>query len=241
MALPKIDTPIYELDLPLSKKRIRFRPFLVKEQRNLLMALEAEDNESIEQNIKQVLHNCTLTEDVDIEKLPVTDVEYYFLNLRARSVGEVAENRYRCNNEVDGKECGNIMEVDVNLLDIKVDMPENITDTISLSNNMTVKLKYPEFSIIKEAKDTSDVSEFAIKMIASSIEYIHDGEQFYYASEVEQKELVDFVDSLNQQQFAKLEEFFNNLPRLQKTVDFTCSKCGFQHKLELEGLNNFFV
>jgi len=241
MGLPKIDTPIYELDLPLSKKHIRFRPFLVKEQRNLLMALEAEDNDSIEQNIKQVLHNCTLTEDIDIEKLPVTDVEYYFLNLRARSVGEVAENKYRCNNEVDGKECGSIMEVNVNLLDIKVDMPENITDTIKLSNNMTVKLKYPEFSIVKEAKDTTDIGEFAIKMIASSIEYIHDGEQFYYASEVDQNELVEFIDSLNQQQFVKLEEFFNNLPKLQKTVDFTCGKCEFNHKLELEGLNNFFV
>jgi hypothetical protein len=241
MALPKIDTPIYELDLPLSKKHIRFRPFLVKEQRNLLMALEADDNESIEQNIKQILHNCTLTENIDIDKLPVTDVEYYFLNLRSKSVGEVVENKYRCNNEVDQKECGNIMNVDVNLQDIKVEMPENITDTISLSNNITVKLKYPEYSIVKEIKDTPDIGEFAIKMIANSIEYIHDGEQFYYASEADPKELVDFIDSLNHQQFAKLEEFFNNLPKLQKIVEFTCNKCGFEHKLELEGLNNFFV
>ena len=241
MALPKIDTPIYELDLPLSKKHIRFRPFLVKEQRNLLMALEADDNESIEQNIKQILHNCTLTENIDIDKLPVTDVEYYFLNLRSKSVGEVVENKYRCNNEVDQKECGNIMNVDVNLQDIKVEMPENITDTISLSNNITVKLKYPEYSIVKEIKDTPDIGEFAIKMIANSIEYIHDGEQFYYASEADPKELVDFIDSLNHQQFARLEEFFNNLPKLQKIVEFTCNKCGFEHKLELEGLNNFFV
>lgn len=241
MALPKIDAPIYELDLPLSKKRIRYRPFLVKEQRNLLMALESEDTDSIEQNIKQVLRNCTLTEDIDIDKLPVTDVEYYFLHLRARSVGEVVENKYRCNNVVEEKECGNIMEVNVNLLDIKVEMSEEITDIINISNNMKVKLRYPEFSIVKEAKNTQDVGEFAIKMIASSIEYIHDGEQFYYASEVDQSELVEFVDSLSQHQFAKMEEFFNNLPKLQKTVDFTCNKCGFEHKLELEGLNNFFV
>ena len=95
--------------------------------------------------------------------------------------------------------------------------------------------------IVKEIKDTPDIGEFAIKMIANSIEYIHDGEQFYYASEADPKELVDFIDSLNHQQFARLEEFFNNLPKLQKIVEFTCNKCGFEHKLELEGLNNFFV
>jgi hypothetical protein len=241
MALPKIDTPIYELDLPLSKKHIRFRPFLVKEQRNLLMALEAEDEESIEQNIKQVLHNCTLTEDVDIEKLPITDVEFYFLNLRARSVGEIVENKYKCNNVVGDKECGNLMDVKVNILDLKVEMPEDVTDTIKLTDTLVVKLRYPEFAIVKEAKDTTDVSEFAIKMIASCIEYIHDGEQFYYASESTQEELIEFIDSLNQQQFEKMEDFFNSLPKLQKVVDFSCSKCGFEHKIEMEGLNNFFV
>jgi hypothetical protein len=121
MPLPKIDTPIYDLVLPLSKKEIRFRPFLVKEQKNLLMAMESNDKESVEKNVKQVLINCTVTEDVDIEKLPVVDVEYYFLNLRARSVGEVIENRYRCDNEVNSEKCGNIMDVKLNILDIKVE------------------------------------------------------------------------------------------------------------------------
>ena len=95
MALPKIDTPIYELTLPLSKKNIRFRPFLVKEQRNLMMAMESDDKDTIQKNIKQVLHNCTLTENVDIDSLPILDIEYYFIQLRARSVGEVVENKYR--------------------------------------------------------------------------------------------------------------------------------------------------
>ena len=241
MALPKIDTPIYELDLPLSGKHLRFRPFLVKEQRNLLMALEADDADTIEQNIKQVLHNCTLTEDIDIDRLPVTDVEYYFLHLRARSVGEVAESNYRCNNEVDDKECGNIMEVKINLLDIKVEKPDNVSDTIKLTNNITVKLKHPEFAVIKETKNTKDVTEFALKMIADSIEYIHDGDQFYYAKEADPSELLEFVDSLNQQQFSRIEEFFNNLPKLQKKVEFKCGKCGFDHSIDIEGLNNFFV
>ena len=97
MALPRIDTPIYELRLPLSGRLIKFRPFLVKEQKNLMMAIEANDKETIERNVKQVLHNCTLTENITIESLPVVDVEYYFLQLRARSVGEVVQNKYICN------------------------------------------------------------------------------------------------------------------------------------------------
>lgn len=241
MALPKIDTPVFELDLPLSKKHIRFRPFLVKEQRNLMMAMEANDIETVEQNIKQVLHNCTLTPNIVIDELPIIDVEYYFLNLRARSVGEVAENKYRCNNIVGDKECGNIMDVDVNLLDIKVEVPEEQHDTVKLNDHITVKLKYPQFSLVKRIKDSEDVSDFAFNMIAESIEYIHDGEQFYYAKETDPSELMEFVESLNQDQFQKLEDFFNNLPKLKKTLQFTCKKCGFEHEIEVEGLQNFFV
>lgn len=239
MALPKVDTPIYELDLPLSKKHIRFRPFLVKEQRNLLMALEANDSETIEQNIRQVLLNCTLTE-IDFDSLPVLDVEYYFLNLRARSVGEVVQNKYKCNNEVEDKECGNIMDVDVNILDIKVDMPETIKDEIRVTDKIVVKLKYPQFSIVKRAINTESATDLAFDMIAESIEYIYDGEQFHYAKEQEPEDLVDFVESLNQTQFAKLEEFFNNLPKLNKNIEMDCKKCGFHHKIKVEGLESFF-
>ena len=125
MALPKIDTPVYELDLPLSKKHIRFRPFLVKEQKNLMMAMEADDKETIERNIRQVLTNCTLSDNFDVDRLPVIDVEYYFINLRARSVGEIVENKYICTNEVDGVQCSNKMETKFNLLDITVDINPN--------------------------------------------------------------------------------------------------------------------
>ena len=200
MALPKIDVPVYELDLPLSKKHIRFRPFLVKEQRNLLMALESEDTEAIEQNIRQVLTNCTIT-DLDIDSLPLIDMEYYFINLRARSVGEIVENKYKCNNEVDGNECGNIMDVKVNLLDIKVKMNDDIRDTVRINEKLTVKLKYPQYSLIKRMSTVESAADMALDMIAESIESIHDGEQYHYASEVEPAELIEFVESLNQEQF----------------------------------------
>ena len=239
MALPKIDTPVYEIDLPLSKKHIKFRPFLVKEQRNLLMALEADDTETIQQNIRQVLINCTLTENINFETLPIVDVEYYFLNLRARSVGEVVSNKYKCNNEVDGKECGNIMDVDINILDINIEN-KKVNDEIKINDKITVKLKYPQFSIVKRAANTDSITDLAFDMIAESIEYIYDGEQFYYSKETDPAELIEFVESLNQEQFSKLEEFFNNVPALNKAVEMDCKKCGFHHTINVEGLESFF-
>lgn len=239
MALPKIDTPIYELMLPLSKINIRFRPFLVKEQKNLLMAMESSDKDSIEKNIKQVLHNCTLTENVDIEKLPVVDVEFYFLNLRARSVGEIVENKYRCDNEVEGKTCGNIMETSLNLLDLKVtNIKEN--DVVQLDDRISIKLNYPEFSVLNKLSKLENVADIAFELIADSIDYIYDGEQMYYARESTSKELVEFVESLNQKQFAKIEDFFSNLPVIEKKIEMRCTRCGFQHKLDVEGLESFF-
>lgn len=241
MALPKIDTPIYDLELPLSKKKIRFRPFLVKEQKNLLMAMESDDKDSIEKNIKQVLVNCTLTKGVKIENLPVLDIEYYFLNLRARSVGEIIENKYRCNNEVDGVLCNNIMETTLNLLEIKVEGLKENNDVIQLTDKISIKLKYPEFSVIQKVAGLENMTDVAFRMIAESIEYIYDGEQFYYAKETTTKELMDFLETLNQQQFSKIEEFFANIPKLEKKIEMKCSKCGFEHVLDVEGLDNFFV
>lgn len=241
MALPKIDVPTYELELPVSKKKIKFRPFLVKEQRNLLMAMESSDSSSIHQSIHDILYNCTLTENVEIDKLPIIDIEYYFINLRAKSVGETIDSRYRCNNEVDGVECGNIMEKQINLLEIKVQMNETISPEIQLTDKLMVKMKYPEFGIVKDSIKYDDITDITFNMIAQSIEYIYDGEQFYYAKESTVEEMVDFVETMNQEQFSKVENFFNNLPKLKETIEMDCKKCGFHHKIDVEGLESFFV
>ena len=240
MALPKIDVPTYEIELPVSKTKIKYRPFLVKEQRNLLMAIESSESTTIQQNIKDILYNCTLTEGVDIEKLPIIDVEYYFINLRAKSVGEVVESRYRCNNKVDGVECGNIMEKDIDLTKIQVQMKEDISSEIKLTSNISIKLKYPEFGIVKDSLKYENINDVTFNMIAQSIEYIYDGQQFYYANESTTEELIEFVEGLNQEQFSKIENFFNNLPKLKEKLDIKCSKCGFEHKIEVEGLESFF-
>lgn len=240
MALPKIDTPVYELTLPLSKKQIRFRPFLVKEQKNLLMAIEADDTETIERNIKQVLNNCTLSENVSIERLPVLDIEYYFIQLRARSVGEIVENNYICTNKIDGNECGSKMTATLNLLDIEVQKKDNTSDIIQLTDKISIKLKYPEFSTMEKIKDKNTAVAVAFQMIADSIEYIFDGQQYYYANETTPQELSEFIETLNTEQFVKIEEFFDNLPVLNKTVDIKCPKCGYDHSIRVEGLENFF-
>ncbi len=240
MALPKLDVPTYEIELPVSKKKVRYRPFLVKEQRNLLMAIESDESQAIQQSIRDILYNCTLTENIEIEKLPVIDIEYYFINLRAKSVGEIVEARYRCNNEVNGTECGNIMEENINLLDMKVQHPVVVSPEIQLTEKITIKLKYPEFSIVEDSLKYDNINEVTFNMIAKSIEYIYDGEQFYYAHESQPGEMLAFVEGMNQEQFTKVENFFNNLPKLKEVVDITCSKCGYQHHIEVEGLESFF-
>jgi hypothetical protein len=240
MALPKIDTPVYELELPLSKKQIRFRPFLVKEQKNLMMAMESDDKETIERNIRQVLTNCTITEGINVDSLPVIDVEYYFINLRARSVGEIVSNKYVCTNVVDDVECKNKMEATFNLLDITVDIDPNRKDIIQINDKISLKMKYPEFSLVDKLSKKDSAVDIAFEVVIDSIEYIFDGEQYYYAKETPRTELMQFIESLSQEQFSKLEEFFNDLPKLNKKVEMKCSKCGFDHTISMEGLESFF-
>ena len=241
MALPKLDVPTYELILPLSEKKIKFRPFLVKEQRNLLMALESNDAESIQNCVRDVLDSCTLTEGINISKLPIIDIEYYFTQLRGKSVGEIIESKYKCNNEVNNEVCGNIMETTINLTELKVQKPENIAPEIALTDNIVIKLNYPLFEVVEKSIDIDNNTEVTFNMIADSIEYIYDGKQFYYASEAQPGEMLSFVEGMNQEQFDRVEKFFHDLPKLQHQLNMTCGKCGYHHEIMVEGLENFFV
>ena len=240
MALPKLEVPTYELELPLSKKKIKYRPYLVKEQKALMMALESSDAKTIQHNVREILTVCTLSKDVDIDELPIVDIEYYFLQLRAKSVSEISESKYRCNNEVDDKVCGNIMEAKIDLTEIQPVQEEYVDPEIKLTNTITIKMKYPPFKLVKDSIDMDNITEVTFNMLAQSIEYVYDGEQFHYAKEVPVQELVEFIEQLNQEQFEKLEKFFNSIPKLSKKIDMTCSKCGFEHHLDVEGLESFF-
>jgi hypothetical protein len=240
MTLPKLEVPTYELVLPLSKKKIEYRPFLVKEQKNLLMAMESGDAQTIQRTVSEILKVCTLTPNVNIDSIPIIDIEYYFLNLRAKSVSEIVETKYRCNNEVDGKVCNNTMESKVDLTKIVPTTDVEVNPEIQLTETIIVKMKYPEFGLIKDSIDMDNITEVTFNMIANSIEYLYDGEQFYYAKETQPGEMLEFVENLNQEQFDKLENFFNNMPKLKQKIEMKCKKCGFEHAFEVEGLESFF-
>lgn len=240
MALPKLEVPTYELELPLSKKYIKFRPYLVKEQKSLMMAMESSDAKTIQHNVREILNVCTLNKDVNIDELPIIDIEYYFLQLRAKSVGEVADSKYRCNNEVEDVVCGNIMEAKIDLTQIMPVQEEYVDPEIQLTDKIMIRMKYPPFKLISDSIEMDDITEVTFHMIANSIEYIYDGDQFHYAKEQTTEDLVDFIEQLSQEQFEKLEKFFNSVPKLKKDLDITCSKCGFEHHLHVEGLESFF-
>lgn len=235
--LPSIDTPTYELTLPISKIKTKYRPFLVKEQKILLMAIQSDDSKFTQDNIKQIIKNCCLSE-INIDELSSTDIEYFFLQLRARSIGEILEAKYRCENIVDGESCKNLMAVNINLLDIAVDT-SNYTDIVKITESIGIKLRCPNFKTLEILQKNEDVVNKAFDIVKNCIEYIFDENNFYYRNEYSDKELDEFMDSLSVDKFKQIENFFNNIPKLSKDVDVKCSKCGYEHKIHLEGLQNF--
>jgi len=241
--LPKIDVPIYNVELPLTKKKIRYRPFLVKEEKLLMMAMESDDFKGVLTTIKQVANNCILDE-VDIDDLPVTDMEFLFLHLRARSVSEVVELNYKCNNTVkddDGndKTCNHIVKLDFNIFDIKPTFDEKHSNKIELSKDLGIVMRYPTFESVEMIEEDNDVQKvFAI--LVTCIDYIYDADNIYYAKDVTKEELVEFIDSMSRDQFEKVKTFFDTMPKLKKNVEFKCGKCGYSENIEVEGLQNFF-
>lgn len=246
MALPKIDVPVYECVLPSNKKKVKFRPFLVKEQKLLLMASESVEVKDVVDSIKQVVKNCLL-EDIDVDTLPVFDLEFLFLNLRARSVSEVVKVKYKCNNLIEPagideeeKRCGNIVDIEVNVLDINPSFGENHTNNIQLTDTLGIVFKYPTFEVIESMADKEE-NEAIFSLITKCVDYIYDSETMYYSKDITEQEIVDFIDNLTQEHLEKIKEFFDSMPKVKKTVSFDCNKCGHHEDIEIEGVQNFFV
>ncbi len=245
--LPKIDVPIFELDLPLTKKKVKFRPFLVKEEKILLMAMESDKEDSSILAIKQIITNCCLSEDIDIEALPITDLEFFFLNLRARSVSEVVDLQYKCNNKVkDDKdeevECGNNVKLSLNILDIKPEIAEGHSTKIELTPTMGIIMKYPSFKTIEATEKIEGGGvEKLMATIMNCIESVYTEETIFYAKDVSSQELSEFVESLTREQFAKVQLFFETMPKIKKKIDFDCKKCGYHENITVEGIQSFFV
>jgi hypothetical protein len=235
--LPKLDTPIYDLELPISKQKVKFRPFLVREQKILMMAQNSDDSDFVNDNVKQIIKNCCITE-VDVDKFSQIDVEYFFINLRARSIGEIVAARYRCNNQVGENICNNLMEVPINLLDVNVDFKEN-SDIIKLNDSIGLKMGYPDIKALSKIDSDKDILSVTLDIIYNCMDYIFDEDNLYYKSETPKQEVLDFLEQLSVDQFKQIENYFNNLPTLKEELDVKCNKCGFQHKITITGLENF--
>lgn len=241
--LPKIDVPVYEIKLPSTGESIKFRPFTVKEEKLFLMAYESEDVKYSVDTIIQVLNNCVVN-DIDVKELPTFDIEYLFLNLRARSIGEIVKLKYRCNNDVgteeEPKKCNSSVEIELNTLEIEPSKNPNHTNKIQLTEELGIVMKYPKMGLIK---DNTEVDDFnvVLDLIISCIDYIYDKDNLYYAKDSTKEELTEFLDSLQSKDLEKIKEFFDTMPKLKKNMDFSCSKCGYSENIELEGLQSFFA
>jgi hypothetical protein len=243
MALPKIDVPVYELKLISTGKTVRFRPFTVKEEKLFLMANETNEIDFIIKTIKQVINNCVL-DDVNVDDLPVFDIENIFLNLRAKSIGEDVSLKYRCNNDVkdgNGEEhkCGNLVQLDLNLLDIELPKLSKDVGKIMITDNLGLVMKYPTFDLVQKYQGKED-TETLLSMIVSCVDYIFDEEQIYYAKDTSQEEMVDFIENLQSKDLEKIKAFFDNMPKISKDIEFKCKKCGYSENINLQGVQSFF-
>ena len=238
MPLPKIATPTYELVLPSNNKTVKYRPFLVKEEKLLVLALESEDTKQITNAIKAVLSSCIQTRGVKVETLPTFDIEYLFLHIRGKSVGEVIEvNLYAPD---DGKTS---VPVEINIDDIKVQKDKEHDKKIKLDDNLVMEMKYPSLDqfINNNFEIGGDVSfEKSFELIASSIDTVYNDDEVWSASDCTNKELVEFLEQMNTVQFKKVEKFFETMPKLSHEVTFINPKTKKENTVLLEGLTSFF-
>lgn len=238
MALPQLNTVKYDMVIPSTGKQIKYRPFVVREEKVLLTSLESGDAQQITNAMRDIVEVCTFKE-VDIKSLAMFDLEYIFLKLRAKSVGENADITVRCTNE----ECEHMNPVQVNLDSVELVGDPKAEATIALTDEVGVSLKYPTVKRLEEimkGQTAENQLDVVIGMIAASIDSIYDASAVYPAVDSTPVELIDFIDSLNKEQFGKIQEFFDHFPKLKEDISFTCEKCGTHSDVSLEGLNDFF-
>jgi len=240
MTIPKIDVPIYDITLPSTGKTIKIRPFVVKEEKLLLMAIESKDNENIIKTTKQVINNCIISGDLDLEKMPFFDVDYLFIALRAKSIGENIETSYVCNNMVDGNKCGGVFTANIDISNCVIEKKDDITMDINISGKISIKMKYPSYSIMKMITGNESNFQKKIRIISSCIDRITNGDQTYSSKDFSKEELIEFIEGLTSEQFVKLEAFVDNLPSFVIESGGTCPKCGFEHKVKYTDFTRFF-
>lgn len=231
MSLPKLNVPTFELKLPSTGETVKYRPFLVKEHKILLTMSEADDSE-VARIVSELIDVCTFNK-LNVSKLPHFDIEYIFLMLRSKSIGEAVDVIVNC-------QCGEKIETSFNIDDIKVERKEGHTPKIMLTDDLGVEMNYPKFSDVVEVY-ASDDTEKIIEVVVKNIKGIFNNESYWDAKEQTAEELKEFVYTLTKNQFALIENFFVTAPKVVQEIECKCSKCGTLNKNRLEGLQNFFV
>ena len=239
MPLPKIATPTYELELPSSGKKINYRPFLVKEEKLLVLAMESEDTKQITTAIKAVIKNCIKTRGIKVENLPTFDIEYLFLNIRGKSVGEVLDVNIICPDDEKTQ-----VSVTIDLDSIQCQKSEGHTNKIKLDDNLMMEMKYPSLDqFIKSNFDMTDNNQLdqSFDLIASCIDKIFNEDEVWASEDCTKKEMSEFLESMNSAQFKEIEKFFETMPKLSHTIKVTNPETKVKSDVTLEGLAAFFA
>ena len=239
MPLPKIATPTYELTLPSTGKPVQYRPFLVKEEKLLVIALESEDNKQITTAIKAVLRACVLTKGIKVESLPTFDIEYLFLNIRGKSVGEELDVNVICPDDETTE-----VPVKIYLDDIEIQRDENHTNQIKLDDTLMMEMKYPSLDqFIKSNFDFSDKNQMdqSFQLIASCIDKVYSEDEAWATADCTKKEVNEFLESMNSNQFKEIETFFTTMPKLSHTIKVKNPNTKVESEVVLEGLASFFA
>ena len=239
MPLPKIATPTYELELPSTGETIKYRPFLVKEEKLLVLALESEDTKQITNAIKAVLKSCIQSKGVKVEALPTFDIEYLFLNIRGKSVGEEIEVNVICPDDEKTQ-----VPVSINIDDIEMQFSDDHTNKIKLDDNLMMEMKYPSLDeFIKNNFDFKETNQMdqSFALIASCIDKIYNEEEVWATADCTKKEVNDFLEQMNSSQFKEIETFFETMPKLSHTISVTNPKTKVKSDVLLEGLASFFA
>jgi len=238
MPLPKISTPTYELEIPSTGKKIKYRPFLVKEEKILIIAMESEDNKQIANAVKDVISGCIITRGVKVEELSTFDIEYIFLNIRGKSVGEDVEVLITCPDDNQTQ-----VPTLINLDDIKVHISKEHKRDIDLGNDLVLRMKYPSMNEFIKSNFSSAESigvDDTFDLISSCIEQVYNEEESWNASDCTKKELSEFLEQLSSKQFKQIETFFDTMPKLSHTLKVKNPKTGVESEVVLEGLTSFF-
>jgi len=240
MALPVMSTPTYNLVIPSTKKSVKYRPFLVKEEKSILIAQQSEDIVVMIDTLKDVIRSCIL-DKIDPDSLSTFDLEYIFTQIRAKSVGEIIELLFPCDVDHGDQNDKAKVKISIDLTKIEVEFPEGHTSKIELFGEVGVIMKYPTIEVMNKLEKTNqDDVDNIFDIITDCIDIIYEGDKVHYAKETNREELLEFLYNLNSEQFLKVQNFFATLPRIKKDVEYNCPICDLHHKKTLEGMQSFF-